>query len=330
MKFIDETIIEVVSGNGGNGCMSFRREKFVPKGGPDGGNGGKGGDIIISTDEGSNTLLDLRYKRRFKAGRGTHGKGKQMTGAMGDDITIDVPVGTLVYDNESNELLADLNEYPQSFIVAKGGMGGRGNMTFVSSVNRAPRRCEDGKVGESKELRLELKLLADVGLVGLPNAGKSTFLSAVSNAKPKIADYPFTTKTPQLGLVRLSPGEDFVIADIPGLIEGAHDGHGMGIKFLKHIERTKVILHLIDCTLPDLVSAYKQIRNELKSYSSELSKKTEIVCLTKADLLEQPDSFKIPKELPKNTMLISSVAHTKIEIVKNKLFSIIKDNKEQL
>jgi len=313
MKFIDEITLEVFAGHGGSGCLSFRREKYIPKGGPDGGDGGKGGDVTFVTDQNLSTLLDLRYKRHIKAGRGQYGQGRQKTGANGEDAIIKVPVGTLIFDAETNERLADLNEDGIKWVAAKGGIGGRGNLAFVSSTNRAPRRFEEGRSGETRKLRLELKLLADVGLVGLPNAGKSTLLSVISNAKPKIANYPFTTKVPQLGLVRIDPTFEFVVADIPGLIEGAHEGVGMGIRFLRHIERTKVIIHLIDCTDEDPVKAYNEIRHELREYGIGLDKKPEVVCLSKIDLLPDPEDYKIPKGLPKNTLMISAATGQNID-----------------
>lgn len=289
MKFIDEAIIEIEAGNGGDGCRSFRREKYVPKGGPDGGNGGAGGDVVFRTDGGLTTLMDVRYHRHFRAGRGQHGKGKDMTGARGPDKVVRIPAGSMVYDADAGILLADLAEAGVDWIAGHGGRGGLGNAHFVSSTNQAPRRATKGERGERKRLRLELKLLADVGLVGLPNSGKSTLISAVSNARPKIANYPFTTKVPCLGLVDLGDGKSCVMADIPGLIEGAHKGVGMGIQFLRHIERTKIIVHLIDLTdssHPDVVAAYSMIRNELRSYNQELLCRSEIVVLTKMDLPE--------------------------------------------
>lgn len=289
MKFIDETIIEIEAGNGGNGCSSFRREKYVPKGGPNGGNGGAGGDVVFRTDGGLTTLMDVRYHRHFRAGRGQHGKGKGMTGARGPDKVVRIPAGSMVYDADDDMLLVDLAEPGVDWIAGRGGRGGLGNAHFVSSTNQAPRTVTKGERGERKRLRIELKLLADVGLVGLPNSGKSTLISAVSNARPKIANYPFTTKVPCLGLVDLGNGKNCVMADIPGLIEGAHTGVGMGIQFLRHIERTKMIVHLIDLTdpsHPDVVVAYSMIRNELGAYNQELLCRSEIVVLTKMDLPE--------------------------------------------
>jgi len=292
MKFIDEAIIEVTAGDGGNGCASFRREKYVPRGGPDGGDGGDGGSVIFYSDKGLSTLMDIHYHHHFKAGRAGHGKGKQMTGRNGEDKIIKVPLGTVVYDFDTGELLADINADKMEWVAAKGGRGGLGNMHFTSSTHQAPREKTPGEMGERKKLRLELKLLADVGLVGLPNAGKSTLISSVSNARPKIANYPFTTKIPSLGLVKVGEGRSFVMADIPGLIEGAHEGAGMGIQFLKHIERTRIILHLIDLSDPshtDAVKSYKAIRKELKAFNPDLAHRPEIVALTKMDLPDVSD-----------------------------------------
>ncbi|MBN1283438.1 MAG: GTPase ObgE [Proteobacteria bacterium] len=289
MKFIDEAIIEVTAGDGGNGCASFRREKYVPRGGPDGGDGGDGGSVVFRTDGGLTTLMDVRYKRHFKAGRGGHGKGKQMYGAAGESCLVRLPAGTEVHDADTGEILADLDRPGIEWTAAAGGKGGLGNMRFASSTHQAPREHTPGTKGERRRLRLTLKLLADVGLVGLPNAGKSTLISALSNARPKIAAYPFTTKTPCLGMAKGPDGAGFVIADIPGLIEGAHEGAGMGIQFLKHIERTRIILHLIDPTDPsheDAAAGYSAIRGELGAYSEELRGRPEIVVLTKMDLPE--------------------------------------------
>lgn len=289
MKFIDETIIDVVAGNGGNGCISFRREKYVPQGGPNGGDGGDGGSVIFIADKNLSTLMDVSYRRSFKAGHGMNGMGKQMTGRSGEDRVIKVPIGTVVYDVEDEAKMADIDHDGMDFVVAKGGRGGRGNMRFATATDQAPRNAEPGECGEARRVRLELKLMADVGLVGLPNAGKSTLISAVSNARPKVADYPFTTKIPSLGVVRLGIDRSFVMADIPGLIEGAHEGAGMGIKFLRHIERTKIFLHLVDigdASHSDPVKSYHDIRQELGSYSEELLTRPEILVLTKMDLTE--------------------------------------------
>ncbi|MCP5468726.1 MAG: GTPase ObgE [Deltaproteobacteria bacterium] len=289
MKFLDEAKIYVQAGHGGPGCVSFRREAHVPRGGPDGGNGGDGGSVIIMTDEGLNTLYELKGKRHFRAKSGGNGMGKGMQGRRGADAIIRVPPGTLIRDAESGHLLADLTENHQSFIVAKGGLGGRGNLSYASSTNRAPRKAQSGLPGEEKMIQLELKLLADVGLIGRPNAGKSTLISAISAARPKIADYPFTTIQPQLGVVKLNNYKTFTVADIPGLIEGAHQGTGMGIQFLKHIERTRIFLHLIDLLdpeEPDPFISFDKIEHELKSYSEEFEKRTRWVVFTKGDLLQ--------------------------------------------
>jgi len=300
MKFIDEAIIEVEGGRGGDGCISFRREKYVPRGGPNGGDGGKGGDVIFETDEGKTTLMDVKYNKHFRAGHGTHGMGKNMHGKSGSDKVVKLPVGTIVIDADTNNELADLNKFPMRWVAAAGGAGGRGNASFVSSVNQAPRKAEKGKKGEKRRLLLQLKLLADVGVIGLPNAGKSTLVSTISNAKPKVADYPFTTKVPTLGLVEIPNLGSFVIVDIPGLIENAHKGAGLGLQFLRHIERTKIFLHLIDITDPmynDATQSYKTIRSELASYSKDLLIKPEIVVLTKMDL---PGALEKKKEALQN------------------------------
>jgi len=331
MKFIDETIIDVVSGGGGKGCVSFRREKYVPMGGPDGGDGGNGGSVILKADQNLSTLLDVSYRRSFKATRGENGKGKQMTGACGEDRIIRVPVGTVVYDVVDETLIADLNENGMEFIAAKGGKGGRGNKHYVSSTRQAPRIAQPGIEGEERRVRLELKLLADVGLVGLPNAGKSTLISSVSNAKPKVANYPFTTKVPSLGLVSLGIDRSFVMADIPGLIEGAHSGAGMGIQFLRHIERTRVILHLIDPVdpaSPDPLESYKDIRNELESYSSEIAERPEVVVLTKMDIPEaQEKAAEVMPELEKlcgsKVVAISAATRKGLEELLNSISKVL-------
>ena len=284
MKFLDEAKIYLQSGNGGPGCMSFRREKHVEFGGPDGGNGGRGGNVIFEVVDTLNTLIDFRYKQHFRAKSGENGKGSNRTGAHGDDCIIKVPVGTQIIDENKETILADLTEAGQSMVFLKGGDGGFGNAHYKSSTNQAPRKTTQGWEGQEMAIWLRLKLIADAGLVGLPNAGKSTFLAACSNAKPKIADYPFTTLHPNLGVVKA--GEyDYVIADIPGLIEGAHEGHGLGHRFLGHVERTNVLLHLIDCTQDDIVEAYTTIRNELNKYDEVLGSKEEIIALNKVDAL---------------------------------------------
>jgi GTP-binding protein len=286
MHFLDQAKIHVKSGAGGPGAVSFRREKFIEFGGPDGGNGGKGGDIVFEAIPGLNTLIDFRYTQHFRAPRGKGGAGANRTGAAGADLVIGVPVGTqLLADDEGRTLLADLTGIGQRIVLLEGGMGGRGNASYKSSTNRAPRQHQTGEAGEEMWLWLRLKLLADVGLIGLPNAGKSTFLNSVSNAAAKVGDYPFTTLRPQLGVVR-HKGREFVIADIPGLIEGAAEGAGVGDRFLGHVERTRVLLHIVDGTAEDPAESYRIIRDELASYGADLDAKTQVVALSKADLLD--------------------------------------------
>ncbi len=285
MKFLDQSKIYIKSGGGGDGCLSFRREKCVEFGGPDGGNGGRGGHVLIEAVGGLNTLIDYRYRQHFKAGRGGHGMGRNRTGAAGRDSYLQVPVGTQIFDEDYGVMLADLTEEGQVVMMLEGGHPGTGNAAFKSSVNQAPRRTTPGGPAEEMWIWLRLKLMADAGLVGLPNAGKSTFLSAVSRAKPKIADYPFTTLKPQLGVVHVDSRE-FVVADIPGLIEGAHEGHGLGDRFLGHIERCATILHMIDATGDDVAAAYRTIRHELKSYGGGLYEKPEVIGLNKCDALD--------------------------------------------
>ena len=284
MKFLDQARIFVCSGAGGNGCVSFRREKYVPDGGPDGGDGGRGGHVFAECADGLNTLIDFRYRQHFKARRGHHGTGKARTGAAGADLAIPVPAGTQIFEEDRETLVADLVSVGDRALLAKGGDGGRGNIHFKSSTNRAPRRCEPGWPGEERSLWLRLKLIADAGLVGLPNAGKSTFLARVSRARPRIADYPFTTLHPHLGVVEAGH-RHFVLADIPGLIEGAHEGKGIGDRFLGHVERCGVLLHLVDGAAGDIAAAYRTIRRELTAYGAGLAGKTEIVALSKADAI---------------------------------------------
>ncbi|MBI4418391.1 MAG: GTPase ObgE [Ignavibacteriales bacterium] len=286
MQFIDEVTIHVRGGNGGNGCISFRREKYVPKGGPDGGNGGHGGSVIIRADRHLSTLLDFKYRARYVADRGQHGRGKKQDGKWGKDLVLRVPCGTIVRDAVAGVVLGDLTEHDQEILVARGGKGGRGNAEFATPTDQAPRRAEAGTAGQERLLQLELKLLADVGLVGLPNAGKSTLISVISAAKPKIADYPFTTLVPNLGIVRIGGGRSLVVADIPGLIEDAHQGKGLGIQFLRHIERTRVLVFLLEASRPDPKADYAVLLNELKSFDSALVKKPRIVVLTKMDIVE--------------------------------------------
>lgn len=282
MKFLDEAKVFIRSGAGGGGCVSFRREKFVEFGGPDGGDGGKGGDVIAEAVQGLNTLIDYRYRQHFKADRGAHGMGANRTGRGAPDVVMKLPVGTQVLGEDKETLLADLTELGQRVVLARGGIGGRGNTTFKSSTNQAPRKADTGMPGEERWVWLRLKLIADAGLVGLPNAGKSTFLGAVSRARPKIADYPFTTLHPQLGVVGVDQRE-FVIADIPGLIEGASEGHGLGDRFLGHIERCRVLLHLIDGVEDNVVESYRTVRGELEAYGHGLADKPEIVAINKTD-----------------------------------------------
>ncbi|OSM01605.1 GTPase ObgE [Magnetofaba australis] len=292
MKFLDECKIYVRSGDGGSGCVSFRREKYIPLGGPDGGDGGRGGDVIFEADAHLNTLIDFRYTQHFRAKRGGNGMGKQRTGRSADDLIIRAPVGTIIRDDADGEILADLTEPGERIVVARGGQGGRGNLHFKTSTNRAPRRSDPGREGEELWLRLELKLLADVGLVGMPNAGKSTLISKLSAARPKIADYPFTTTTPNLGVVRADIDRSFVMADVPGLIEGAGDGAGLGHRFLKHIERCAVLLHLVEIDgLEDFdpVARYQTIEAELTKYAPTLASKPRLLALSKIDLLEPED-----------------------------------------
>jgi len=290
MKFVDEAVITVTAGNGGNGCISFRREKFIPLGGPDGGDGGDGGSVWLEADENLNTLVDFRHDRYFKAQRGQNGMGRQMFGKAGEDITIKVPIGTEVVNVATDEIIGDLTVHGARMLVAQGGEGGKGNVHFKSSVNRAPRKASNGTLGEEREIRLEMKLLADVGLLGFPNAGKSTFIRAVSAATPKVADYPFTTLHPNLGVVSVEIARSFVIADIPGLIEGAADGAGLGSLFLRHVQRTRLLLHLVDMApFDESIDPAEQVRaieNELRKYDPDMLDKPRWLVLNKGDLLD--------------------------------------------
>ena len=325
--FIDQAKIFVIAGNGGSGAVSFRREKFVPKGGPDGGDGGKGGNVIIQTDPNLHTLLDFRYRRRFKAQSGKHGQGANKTGRSGQNLIIRVPKGTLVKKNDTEQVLTDLVDDNQQVIIARGGRGGRGNARFATSTNQTPRNAEPGEEGESRQILLELKLIADVGLVGLPNAGKSTLLSRLTAAQPKIADYPFTTLSPNLGIVRYKEHLSFVMADIPGLIEGAHDGKGLGLEFLRHIERTKVLAFLIEYTSLDFVQDYQVLRNELKLYNPELLKRPSVIVLTKIDMATDEETNVIERvnklEIP--VLKISALTGTGLDELKNRLWELIQD-----
>ena len=291
MKFVDEARISVKAGDGGRGCLAFLREKYKPFGGPIGGDGGRGGDVVFVADPGLNTLLDFKFQRHLEAGRGEHGRGKGQHGARGDDRIVRVPVGTRILDDDAGELLCDLDAAGREFVVAKGGLGGRGNMRFATATNRAPRRVEPGLPGESRDLRLELRLLADVGLVGFPNAGKSTLIAAVSAARPRIAEYPFTTLVPNLGVARV--GDDaFVVADVPGLIEGAHLGQGLGVRFLRHLSRTAVLVHLIDLSdARDPLAAFATINDELAAFDPDVAAKPQLVVATKLDVTEARERF---------------------------------------
>jgi GTP-binding protein len=311
MKFLDEAKVYIQSGAGGNGCVSFRREKFIEFGGPNGGDGGRGGDVTVEAVDGLNTLIDYRFQQHFKAQRGGNGMGKDRHGANGKDATLKVPAGTQVYEEDGETLLADLACVGERVTIAKGGNGGFGNAHFKTSTNRAPRHANPGQPADERTIRLRLKLIADAGLVGLPNAGKSTFLARVSAAKPKIADYPFTTLHPQLGVVRVDDRE-FVLADLPGLIEGAHEGVGLGDRFLGHTERCRVLLHLVDGTQEDAGAAYKTVRGELEAYGHGLTDKPEIVALTKADSLTpeaiKAQTAKLKKASRKTPMILSSAS----------------------
>lgn len=299
-KFVDYAEISVKGGKGGLGCVSFRREKYVPKGGPDGGDGGDGGSVVIQVDPHLNTLLDFKYRRSYRAENGKNGKGKNQNGKKGEDVLIRVPPGTLVRDLDTEKLLSDLVSDGQSVVAAKGGKGGRGNAHFATSTERAPRKYETGQKGEQRRLSLELKVLADVGIVGYPNAGKSTLLARLSQAKPKIDDYPFTTLYPNLGLVRLKDYHSFILADIPGLIRGAHKGKGLGLEFLRHIQRTRVLIFLLDVTSPDLGDQFEALRDEMRLFDPKLLKKKAILALNKVDLLSQKDhKVSLNSQLPR-------------------------------
>jgi GTP-binding protein len=292
MRFVDEVTIKTIAGDGGNGVVHFRREKYIPRGGPDGGDGGDGGSVYLVGDNNLNTLADFRHVRTYTAESGKKGQGRQMTGKSGEDLEIHVPVGTLIYDDETRELIGDITQAQQRILVAQGGFHGLGNTRFKSSTNRTPRKCTPGSPGERRELRLELKVLADVGLLGMPNAGKSTFIRAVSSARPKVANYPFTTLYPNLGVVRVDETRSFVVADIPGLIEGASTGAGLGIQFLKHLSRTRLLLHILDIAPFDdsnPVDDAKKILAELQKYSEELANKERWLVLNKVDLLSEED-----------------------------------------
>ena len=294
MQFVDEVVVEVSAGNGGKGCIAFRREKYAPMGGPSGGDGGRGGDVIFHAHDRLSTLLDLRYRRRFAAEHGEPGRGKDQYGADGDDVVVQVPVGTQVYDDETNELLADLEAHDERIVIAEGGIGGRGNIKFSTPYDRAPRRADEGRPGEKRRLRLELKLMADVGLVGFPNVGKSTYIATVSRAQPKIADYPFTTLVPNLGVASLGVDRSFVIADIPGIIEGASEGAGLGLRFLRHAERNRLLLHLISYDPDperDPIDDFDRLITELEKFSPLLAERPMLVGISKVDLPDVRDAL---------------------------------------
>lgn len=335
MRFIDEVTVTVASGRGGNGASSFRREKHVPLGGPDGGDGGDGGSIYFIADEGENTLVNFRGRRLYEAQPGENGSGKQKHGSFGEDLILKVPVGTIIRDAHTGDVLADLTEHDQKVLVVEGGRGGLGNMNYKTSTNQAPRKFTEGKEGITLEIELELKLIADIALVGLPNAGKSTLISSISAAKPKIADYPFTTLEPNLGVVTLGE-KSFVVADIPGLIEDASEGKGLGIKFLKHIERTKSLVHLVDVSwCLDEYEAFEQytvIRHELQKYSETLDWKREVVCLTKIDAMTEEEIKKFQdffeEQIDRKVLPISAVSGRNLDLLKSIMYQTIEAERE--
>ena len=328
MKFIDEAIITVQSGDGGRGCVSFRREKFIPRGGPDGGDGGKGGDVVFITTSRKRTLYQFRFQKQFKSKNGAHGQGKRKTGKTGQDLVIELPPGTLVTDAETGQIINDLIKSGERLVLAKGGRGGQGNARFKTSTNRSPRFAQPGEPGETKKVKLELKLLADVGIIGLPNAGKSTLITTVSSARPKIGNYPFTTLTPSLGVVETDRGEPFVVADIPGLVKGAHKGTGLGIRFLRHIERTRILVHLVDVSAidsDDPLHGYDTINKELAKYNQKLAEKPQIVVLNKIDL---PDTRKAAKTFQsaakgKKVTLISALTGNGVDDLKLQIVQLL-------
>ena len=326
MKFLDQVKIFVKAGDGGSGSPSFRREKFIEFGGPDGGDGGKGGSVILKSERNLNTLIDYRYQQHFKAQRGGDGKGKKMTGKGGENLYLKVPVGTQVFEEDNKTLIFDFKKNNDEFVVATGGKGGFGNTKFKSSTNRAPKKFTKGTKGEEFWIWLQLKTIADIGIIGLPNAGKSSLLASMTSATPKIANYKFTTLNPNLG-VAVYDDKEITLADIPGLIEGAHSGVGLGIKFLKHIERCKTLLHLIDINEEDLVSSYKQVRNELKSYGKELIKKKEIIVFNKIDLLQKNNIDKKVKDfeikIKKKTFKMSTIQSRSVSNIKSKLMNYV-------
>lgn len=331
MKFLDSAKIHIRSGNGGAGCVSFHREKYVALGGPDGGNGGKGGSVWVEVVNGLNTLIDYRYQQHFKGETGIHGMGRNRNGANGEDIVLKIPEGTEIYEEDNETLITDLTTLGQRFLIAKGGNGGFGNAHFKSSTNQAPRHANPGQIGIDRTVWLRLKLIADAGLLGLPNAGKSTFLAACSSAKPKIAAYPFTTLHPNLGVAAVDSRE-FVIADIPGLIEGAHMGVGIGDKFLGHVERTRILLHLVSATEPDVALAYRTVRTEVESYGNGIADKPELVALSKCDTLQADERKELvaalAKESGKPVIELSSVSHEGMEDTLRQLLDKITQSKE--
>lgn len=332
MAFVDEATFYVKAGDGGNGCVSFRREKYVPKGGPNGGDGGRGGDVIIRASKSLNSLLDFRYKSHFKAERGEHGKGKDMHGRKGKNCIVEVPVGSILKDRETDEVFIDLVEHGQAYVAAQGGKGGLGNPHFASGTNRTPRIATNGKTGEEFWLKIELKLIADIGLVGLPNAGKSTLLSGLSAANPKIAPYPFTTLEPQLGVLQYKYHEPCIIADIPGLIEGAHEGVGLGHKFLRHIERTSILLHVLDMEDIDVFENYQTIHNELQLYKKELADRSQILVLNKSDLLDDEDIEELEahfRTLCENVITVSGQSGQGLDDLKELVMATLEQHHEK-
>jgi len=326
MKFLDQVKIYIKAGNGGDGSPSFRREKFIEYGGPDGGDGGDGGSVILKAERNLNTLIDYRYQQHHKAKRGDNGAGQNRTGKSGDDLILKVPLGTQVFEEDNKTLIYDFIRIGEEFVVASGGKGGLGNTRFKSSTNRAPKKFTKGTTGEEFVIWLQLKTIADIGIIGLPNAGKSSLLASITNANPKIANYQFTTLNPNLGVANYD-GKEVTLADIPGLVEGAHKGTGLGIQFLKHIERCKSLLHMIDITDNDLIESYNQVKNELKYYSSKLSKKKELVVLNKTDLIDKDKVKKIIKDFSKNTksevITLSTIQKDSIIKIKSKLISYV-------
>lgn len=327
MKFIDIANIEVKSGDGGKGHVSFRREKFVAKGGPDGGNGGKGGDLLIVGDSQLSTLLDFKYAKKYEAENGVAGGKNNCTGRDGKDKVIKVPVGTLVKDSETGDIIADIVEEGQIEVIAKGGMGGKGNAEFKNSVNQAPRYAQPGIPGQELNIVLELKLLADVGLVGFPNVGKSTLISVISSAKPKIADYHFTTLVPNLGVVKIAESKSFVVADIPGLIEGASEGKGLGHQFLRHVERTKLLVYILEAFSEDIVNDFEILKNELYKFNPEMEYKQKLICINKVDSIDEEKKLELSKlkfEGNISPILLSAVSQFNTEVLKNRIWDILR------